>query len=72
MPCHRFGNVAVLTCHRSDLYPSVDTCNGKADEALKMTICRISNSRFLLSVSIAGTMNPKAGTTYHAQPVADS
>ena len=27
---------------------------------------------FSLSVVIAGTMNPKARTTYHAQPVAKS
>ena len=27
---------------------------------------------FLLSVVIAGTKNPKAGTTYHAQPVDES
>ena len=30
------------------------------------------NTGFLLSVAIAGTMNPKAGTTYYAQPVAKS
>ena len=29
-------------------------------------------SGFLLSVAIAETMNPKAGTTYYAQPVAKS
>ena len=28
------------------------------------------NNRVFGSVAIAGTMNPKAGTTYHAQPVA--
>ena len=26
---------------------------------------------FLLSVAMAGTMNPKAGTIYYAQPVAE-
>ena len=33
----------------------------------------VSNiSGFLLSVGITGTMNPKVGTTYHAQPVSES
>ena len=33
---------------------------------------KVALSGFLLSVAIAGTMNPKAGTTYYAQPVAES
>ena len=32
----------------------------------------VHGTGFLLSVAIAGTINPKAGTTYHVQPVAES
>ena len=39
---------------------------------MHVCVCTGLNSGFLLSVAIAGTMNPKAGTTYHAQPMAES